>query len=408
MAGRYESRFHNHLLNQAPPEMQRLDGQSSRFFRATLFTMITTGSLSQLPLHPTIELKSFSLLHPMLLHPSVHQDDNSSPYFAKSGFESYEALEAVFQAVKWFLMSIYHANWYQHTILYKGICLLEKLCKDRNFRTYWRTPTFNKAAASYIIINCIHNLGAYLASLATNVPEDDFCHAFYSSDSDSDLHPCYIAPSSIKEAAFNSDLLKSLHIWLSPMETSFDYCNQAHASFMAIINQPFSINNHTMFRDLHDTAPRTPSNKRKNPPASDNEQRILGSPGGGKPRPGGALQKPEQAPHNQHILQPVSPLSINDLLEKAKEQRTKFLCKLPTGKTVRGIRPNCKFCLPYLLGNRCTSNDCGYHLALDSRMLANAKDWSFFRTYVKQLDQFVQFSDDAAAHVQFRTSPARP
>ena len=74
-------------------------------------------------------------------------------------------------------MTIYHPQWFKHTILYKGIEHLEYLCEDRNFRYIWERYGFNKIATTYRILVAIHDLGALVASMANHLPEEELLEA---------------------------------------------------------------------------------------------------------------------------------------------------------------------------------------------------------------------------------------
>ena len=54
-------------------------------------------------MNPHMQLNQFSILHIMLLHEEVNMNLDRTPFFSDAGFYSFETLEAVLHAVKWFI-----------------------------------------------------------------------------------------------------------------------------------------------------------------------------------------------------------------------------------------------------------------------------------------------------------------
>ena len=119
----------------------------------------------------------------MLLHDETLQDNDLSPFVSSTGFKSFENLEAILQAMEWFLMTIYHDDWYSHTLLYRVIQCIKHELNKLNLRPFYSMDHSNPAAITYGCINSVHNAFAILASLASNMAGEQLKSAYFSTDS---------------------------------------------------------------------------------------------------------------------------------------------------------------------------------------------------------------------------------
>ena len=102
------------------------------------------------------------------------------------------------------------------------------------------------------------------------------------------------------------------------------------------------------------------------------------------------------------ILKLAEGKELSSVLEEAASQKSKFQWQLKKGKEIKGMRPMCRFCFQYLLGQECSQEKCGYHLSLDSRMMTTVTDWDSFISWVKNLSEYVTFTSEAQNHSAFQ------
>ena len=96
------------------------------------------------------------------------------------------------------------------------------------------------------------------------------------------------------------------------------------------------------------------------------------------------------------ILDPVGKFSISDILNKAKEDPKRFALKIPQGKKYIKLKENCRFCLPFMLGESCESTRCGFHLFINDVLKENDEPLPFFKDWLKTNEEFVRLSEKAA------------
>jgi hypothetical protein len=251
-----------------------------------------------------------------------------SPFAPRDGLATYDAMESIFQGIKWFLMTIFHAQWYQHTILYKGISYLEKLCEERNFRTGWDSEGFNRAAATYRIFVTIHDLGALIAAMANHLPEEDLIEANYLMQGYADLQLCYLAPHSFQESGYKAILFKDLSIWLSQLPEDLNKCAGTQISSFApcfvdklVVEHPLLGGNSAMIaaaskkvakRHLEDIDSNSSDDEKALKRAKAEANKLKGK------------EKPVQAEAHQAILKPAPGKTVGDLFTDAKNDKRKF------------------------------------------------------------------------------------
>ena len=404
-----ESRLSNFKADgSAPAAIQRLKADLNSFFNVDIFSRIITGALNQKGLNRqnSVPIEHFSLLHLSLLSPSIKfNKEDYSPFLPKDGLATYDALESILQGIKWFLMTIFHAQWYQHTILYKGISYLETLCEERNFRTGWDSEGFNRAAATYRIFVAIHDLGALVAAMANHLPEEELLEANYLIKGYTDLQLCYLAPHSFQESGYKAILYKDLSQWTSQIPGDLNKCAGSQISSFApcfvdklIVEHPLLGGNSAMI------AAASQKGKRKSPEqsnhSSDDEAATKKSQQEAKRLKQGK-EKPTQALAPQAVLKPAAGKTVGELLAAAQNDRRKFNWRLKKGKELKGMRQNCRLCFPYLLGAQCPGVKCGYHLSLDSTMMKEVEDWTLFTSWVEQMSEHICFSEEAIATGKF-------
>jgi hypothetical protein len=264
----------------------------------------------------SVPIKGFSLLHIALLHSDTKVGPNNSPVWGKNGFATYDAVEAIFHAIKWFLMTVFHSQWYKHTVVFNGICYLEELCEARNFRTAWCDDDFNTRAASYRLVLVIHDILGIAAALANHLPAESIIPAFYTFEDDSELFPCQLVPSTLEESG-----------WLSPLQADLDRCGRNSSCFSASLD-PAPVIDHPLFESInhrstssssfnvplrHSTRKRGTSNNEEQP-ATVKKDKVV--------------EKPQKAPPNMAILKVVEGKVASEVLREASTQKSKFQWQL--------------------------------------------------------------------------------
>jgi hypothetical protein len=399
-----ENRYTNFRQECGHAQMQRLNADPSRFFCDDIAKRIYSGNINQRGMGKkgAVPIKGFSLLHIALLHSDTLMGLSHSPSWGKNGFATYDAVESVFHAIKWFLMTIFHPQWYKHTVIFNGICYLEEQCEARNFRTSWADEDFNSRAASYRLVLAMHDIMGITAALANHLPIESVLPAFYTIEDDAELFPCQLVPSIIDESGYSALPHKDLHAWYTPLQADLDRCGRNSSCFSASLD-PAPVIDHPLFESLHSknngSSPFLPGTS---PPHRKRESQN--SDDKSPPAKRKATDKPQKAPASTAILQLTEGKIVSDVLSEASSQKTKFTWQLKKGKELKGMRPMCRLCFTYLIGQECTADKCGYHLSLDSRMTTTVKDWSSFKSWVKQLSDYVTFTSEAKQHPAFKPS----
>ena len=253
MASSFKTRFLNYLDNGGQMMAHHLNGGLNRFFCTELFMWLMDATLFQRSLRKDTELDRFSLLHLCLLHSQVKVDPlTHSPLFPEQGFDSFDDIKAIIAAVKWFITNIFHRDWYNHTLLFQGIGLLESKCKELNFELLWNNDnSFSKAVASFVIVHSIHNLGALTAAMASNVSEDITYSAYLSTPANPDLTMCYLSPPAVSDPSFKADLNADITAWSKTLDVHLSSCgNFDKNDCLKSINNPEilqAISDHCLF-----------------------------------------------------------------------------------------------------------------------------------------------------------------
>ena len=426
MSTLYKSRFDSFLdSSRGKPFTNNIKSSLSRLFHYEIFQWIISGTLYQRPMKIDSVLDRFSITHLWSLLSTVETDSSQCPYFPSKGFQSYEEVKAIFASSKWLISQIYHPYWFKKTLIYKSICLLEQKCISRDFSSMWdNTSTFDKALASFVIVNSLHNIWAHIAALASNVPEDDLYPAQLSLSQNPERRNCLLAPPVIDDPFFSAKLNVDLDNWLNRLDANLDSCGLCGDNFMTTSHtksEPL-ITPHRLFQSPGRRQKRKPKpiessssssddydsdspvkkrrkTNRKNPRSPKRNKATPGDKDDRKDDKDAKSGKPVIANTGTHILNPVSPHSISSLLERHKADTKEMTPAIPTGKNFKGFNAHCRFCLPFLLGQSCEKKDCGYHLFVSSSMRGDHSDWSFFRQWIRNTNNKTCLTDKAFASV---------
>ena len=426
MSTLYKGRFDSFLdSSKGKPFTNNIKSSISRFFHFEIFQWIINGTLYQRPLKVDSIIDRFSITHLWSLLSTVDTDSARCPYFPPEGFQSYEEVKAIFASSKWLISQIFHSFWFKKTLIYKSICLLEQKCISRDFSSMWdNNSTFDKALASFVIINSLHNIWAHIAALASNMPEDELYPAQLSLDRDPEPRYCLLAPPVIDDAYFSAKLNVDLDSWFNRLDSNLDSCGLCGDNFMTTSHtksEPL-ISPHRLFKSPGRRNKRKPrqiessssssedydsdspvkkrrKTKKKNPRSPKRNKEKTDDKDYGKGDKDAKSGKPVIANIGTHILNPVSPHSISSLLQRHKDNTKEMTPAIPTGKNFKGFNAHCRFCLPFLLGQSCEKKDCGYHLFVSSSMRGDHTDWSFFRQWIRDTDNQTCLTDKAFASV---------
>ena len=300
-------------------------------------------------------------------------------------------------------MTVFHPQWYKHTIIFNGICYLEEQCEARNFRTSWGDEDFNSRAASYRLVLAMHDIMGITAALANHLPVESILPAFYTIEDDPELLPCQLVPSFLDESGYSAIPHKDLHAWYTPLQADLDRCGRNSSCFSASLD-PAPVIDHPLFESLyskHNGNSSFSSSNIRNPKKRESTPNDSNTP---PPTKRKAVDKPHKAPVNMAILKIVDGKEISDVLSEASTQKSKFQWQLKKGKEIKGMRPMCRLCFTYLIGQECTADKCGYHLSLDSKMTNTVADWTSFNSWVHNLSDYVTFTSEAKQHPAFKPS----
>lgn len=386
------------------------------FFTALIFEKLLGGNLNQRRLVDITVLKSFSVLHFLLMHKDCRKSSTvTSPLFPASGFDRFEDIQSFFEICKWFLNTIFHPEWAEHTILFKGIVALEQFCISKRVNTLWNHPaSFDKAGGTYVILSLTQELFSICAGLSGHVPEESFFEGYRSFGDSNDIQLCNL----LKPSGFGQDPSLALSEWISSFDENFKLCGICTHSLIrtnvsaledTIKAHPlfFTTDRRSTSNDITVQEVTQPSKRQRTTrspvtvASTDIATKDQDAPDRTKKSSDNKLSTPPDP--SLKILVPAGKFSIGDLLEKHKADPVSFTPKTPPGKQkYLNLKPNCRFCFRFLLGETCNSQTkCGYHLYVSDLLRENKEPLTFFKTWLESKQDFVKLSDSAASLPSF-------
>ena len=398
MRDRFESSRTSHQSNIVSAHLLDCIPSTSRFFSSPIWSQLVKGQLCSSPLS-TDAHQAFSLINTLLINPAYDVSKrHGTPLLPSGGFASFSDVQTFLWSCKWFIMVSYQDPLYQHTILFQGLTLIDSLLESQNYPAKWSSRQFRPAMASYAILEAVFNLFAIVGSLASNASPTNLVEVLITSVNPAT--PSFLLPPRIADATLSIDVDVSLAGWRRDTQLNLQSISAPNTQMQSLLQIPTSDINHYLFRspkrirldeasDSESDQPAKKKKRKKDPDSTPTEKPR-------KPRPGA------------HILVPSnSSTTIAMLLEHLNEGKI-TPPRLPKMSGIRNTT-GVALCFPYLLGQECSAQGCGYHLAVnhpDKLPGSSHADYAPFHKWVSDHKPLFKLSQLAHGNSYLRLSGA--
>ena len=283
-------------------------------------------------------------------------------------------------------MVMFHADFYQDTILYQGIEYITEVATDCRLAAKWTCASFSPAQASYVILEALQNLFATLSSLASNANPADLLEV--SVPGSSPPLQLSLVPSKVSDATLASDTDIHLAQWRQATLQNFRHVSGLTNSLSLTLRAPCKDVIHYLF---------LPNEKLQIKPTSAPDDTPANPPKAKRAR----TDRPDKPEPTRNVLDPVAPHSISDIIDKFQKGEITQPRMPPMTKihSPKGLR----LCLPFLLGGKCPNHPLcrEYHLSanLASHLPGESReDYKPLHTWIRTYPSLFRLSTKAASN----------